>query len=112
VRRCACRACCQPNCERAASHAVDGLYISDSRRINGQRLDAQTFALPASWNGTNLTSVTIDSTVDMAVSYYSNILSALEVDDRTPSSSVPEPATLALLGTTLLGLGLIRRRRV
>ncbi len=31
--------------------------------------------------------------------------------DCTPSSSVPEPVTMALLGTGLMGLGFVRRRR-
>ena len=33
------------------------------------------------------------------------------VDDLTFSSAVSEPASLALLGAGLLGLGLVRRKR-
>jgi PEP-CTERM motif len=31
--------------------------------------------------------------------------------DPTSSSAIPEPATLALLGTSLCGIGILRRRR-
>ncbi len=79
----------------------------------GQRLDLQTFVLPSSWAGTNLTSMTI---TDPANSGAVDILSALQVDDVTsppppPPTPTPEPSSIGLFGTGLLAItGLIRRR--
>ena len=64
-----------------------------------QRLDAQTFVLPSSWNGTSLDSMTITNPTT-AVTTNDILLSAVQVNDQTPS--VPEPGTLPLL---LIGLG-------
>lgn len=76
----------------------------------GQRLDVQTFVLPASWAGTDLTSMAIS---DPANSGGVDILSALQVVDVTPSpaSVTPEPGSLCLLATgSLAFFGLARRK--
>jgi hypothetical protein len=72
------------------------------------RLDAQTFDLPASWGGTDLTSITL---TDPLGNVGQDVLSAIQVDDHTVTSAVPEPSALMLLATGLAGLGFFGRRR-
>jgi hypothetical protein len=73
-----------------------------------QRLDAQTFVLPADWAGTTLTSMEIQyagTNSDDAV------LSAFQIEDLGGSSPTPEPSTLALVAASLVTLGVLARRR-
>jgi hypothetical protein len=74
------------------------------------RLDAQTFDLPVSWAGTELTSITL---TDPLGNVGQDVLSAIQVDDLTVTSAAPEPSALVLLGTGLAGLSFFvaRRRR-
>lgn len=72
------------------------------------RLDAQSFVLPSSWAGTDLTSIVITDTDQINGDL---ILSALQVDAMTPVTAVPEPTSLFLLGGALFGFGAVRRRR-
>jgi len=73
-----------------------------------QRLDVQSFTLPAGWSGSDLVSMTISdpSSGDW------DVLSGVQVDDHGSAvTSVPEPGTWALMGLGLAGLGWVRRRR-
>ncbi len=88
--------------------AATGGTNSGTTGSPSSRLDAQTFLLPASWAGTDLTSIDITDSDTINADL---ILSALEVDSGSPATSVPEPASLALFGSALIGLGAIRRRR-
>jgi hypothetical protein len=69
--------------------------------------DAQTFGLPASWAGTNLTSITL---TDPLGNVGQDVLSATQVDDVTVTSTIPEPPARVLLEIGLVGLGLFGRR--
>lgn len=84
---------------------------SCSPSVNYQRLDAQTFALPASWSGFDLVSMTI---TDPYAGSATNdvVLSGLQVDVGTPIvSSVPEPRGLALIVAGFIGVSIFARRR-
>lgn len=86
-----------------------------------QRLDMQTFLLPASWAGTNLTGMTIANpqpTIEGTGGSFP-VLSALQVNampvSTGPVTAVPEPADLGMLGFGVMLLGgllAIRRRFV
>jgi PEP-CTERM motif len=80
-----------------------------SPSVNYQRLDAQTFVLPASWAGYDLTSMII---TDPYTGGQQNdiALSALQLDVGPPTGSTPEPGSFVLLAAGLSGIGVFGRR--
>lgn len=75
----------------------------------GQVLDMQDYALPSYFATDGLESVTL--TENGASGYEKAMFNALTLQTASPApAGVPEPMTLALLGSGLLALGVARRR--
>jgi hypothetical protein len=80
--------------------ALDLLSVSAA----GPLSDSVTFAAPVS-------TVDVLKDIDSATSSTSGTASISIVDNTVDQVQVPEPASLALLGSALIGFGAVRRRR-
>jgi PEP-CTERM motif len=84
----------------------DTTGIATPNALTLAQLAATDYSAGASWGSFAITQADIELGQEG-----DNTVSNYNVDDLTLSSAVPEPASMALLGSGLVGLGVIRRRR-
>lgn len=72
---------------------------------------ASLFASPISFSGMNISGLRLDASQPVNQMYH-NVNSGMTYTLTGAVSSVPEPATLGLLGLGLIGLGIGRRRKL
>lgn len=105
----------------ATGGPTNSTFVLDLSSINGWPSGdtARTLLTDTNQLANNLDTITNDpddNPIDSSFSYYTatasgtNVVS-LDVDLTSLSVAVPEPMTMALLATSMLGMGIARRRR-